>query len=82
MIIARGDIKETGEQLLLLGLSRVNVSKLMQKQPIVLTRKSHGDGIPEGWQIVIMFGETEDHMAKEISALITTETKIHRDPRL
>jgi hypothetical protein len=82
MIIARGEDKETGEQLLLLGLSRENLKRLQEGAPMLITRKTHGDGIPENWRIVIIFGETELSMQRELDEFITPETKIHRDPRL
>jgi hypothetical protein len=80
MIIGRGDSKD-GE-LLILGLSRENVKRLQEGKPMSLSRAIHGDGIPEGWHILIMFGETEQDMQRELNFAITAETKIHRDPRL
>jgi hypothetical protein len=83
MIIARSK-KPDGGELLLLGLSRENVQRLTDGQPIRLTRKTHGDGIPDKWTIGIMFGETERDMAELLrqEGLITPETKTYVDPRL
>jgi hypothetical protein len=85
MIIARGTLAEGGEgDLLVLGLSRVNVGRLVSGQPIKVTRETHGDGIPANWTIIIYYGETEQAMADELKqlGLVGPETRIHRDPRL
>lgn len=82
MIIARTTIETT--QFILLGLSRVNIHRLMEGKPILLRRETHGAGVPEGWTIGITFGETELQMKKELedAGLLGPETKIHVDPRL
>jgi hypothetical protein len=82
MIIARATDKDS--ELLILGLSRENVTRLLDGQPIRIRRKTHGDGVPEGWEIIILWGETEStmHAAFVKHGLIGPETKIHRDPRL
>lgn len=82
MIIARGQIENL--EMLLLGLSRENVQRLTQGNPIYLTRKTHGDGIPDGWQIVIIYGETERAMSATLKAvgLVTKDTPIHGHPNL
>jgi hypothetical protein len=82
MIIGRA--KSEGKEALLLGLSRENVRRLQAKQPIRLRRQTHGDGVPEGWEIVIFFGETELSMKEELEKLgaIGPDTKVHVDPNL
>lgn len=82
MVIARGTYEK--EEMILLGLSLENVRRLVGGEPILLRRETHGDGIPEGWQISIIYGRTEADIAKQFSAagMITKDTKIHRDPRL
>lgn len=82
MIIALAGSEK--EPILLLGLSRANLERLQAGDPIVLTRKTHGEGIPEGWTISIMFGETEREMVKALSraALIGPDTEFKIDPRL
>lgn len=82
MIIARAGSEK--EPVLMLGLARVNIERLQADQPIKITRKSHGDGIPEGWTIIIMFGETEREMVKALSraAMVGPDTKFNIDPRL
>jgi hypothetical protein len=82
MIIARGE--KGGHQMIMLGLSEENVRRLQGGKPIDIKRESHGDGVPEGWEIVIFVGETEQSMKKELESLgaIGPETKITVDPRL
>jgi hypothetical protein len=82
MIIARATNKE-GE-VLILGLSRRNLERLLADQPIVIRRKTHGDGIPDGWTITIFTGEDEDAMYRELerTGVFSAKTKIIRDPRL
>jgi hypothetical protein len=52
-------------KVLMLGLSRVNVTRLMDGQPI------HFDGKPLEFDgdIVIFFGETEDSMKEDLMTL-------------
>ena len=82
MIIARAKL-DSGE-MLILGLSRTNVSRLLNRQPIVIKRETHGPGVPEGWTICLTAGETEVALYEQFKASgwIGPETKIHRDPRL
>lgn len=81
MMIARAD-NEDGEMLLLLGLSNENLRRLVMGQPMNISRATHGDGIPEKWRIVIMYGKTEQDMQRDLGDMIGPDTKIHRDPRL
>lgn len=84
MIIARASRTGSEGEILLLGLSRENVRRLQEGQPIHIRRVSHGEGVPEGWEIVILFGETERAIKSDLEkhGLISPETKIHVDPRL
>jgi len=76
--------KEDGTEVFLLGLSLENVKRLTEGKPIHIRRATHGDGIPEGWEIVLMFGATELAIQAELQAAgaISPETKINIDPRL
>lgn len=60
MIRGRGESKETGLPVVLLGLSRRNVDRLISGQPIVAAGKTFG--IPSIDSVVIFFGETEEAM--------------------
>jgi hypothetical protein len=79
MIIAHGT--SGGRMLLVLGLSKSNVERLLNKQPMVLNPKTH-PGIPHGWEIVIAYGETEAALQKEMEPGIGPHTLIIADPRL
>ncbi len=82
MIFARATT-DTG-QMLLIGLSRANVNQLIAGRPIKITKANQGEAIPPGWEISIMFGETEQAMAAELQAVgaIGPDTKVNVDPRL
>ena len=69
---------------LILGLSRENVNRLTAGQPILIHRDKQGDAVPEGWEILICFGETELalHAAFERSGAIGPHTLVTIDPRL
>lgn len=83
MMIAATNSK-LGEQHLLLGLSRHNINKLIEGKPILISRKSHGDAVPDGMTIAIMFGETEADMEKELRqhGMIGLKTEVNIDPKL
>ncbi len=83
MMIARGKTGDGGE-FLLIGLSKVNIERLQAGQPIRITRARHGDGVPEGWFIGIMAGESELDMQRQLekAGAIGPKTKINIDPRL
>jgi hypothetical protein len=57
MIVAK--ISRTDGDTILLGLSRINVGRLMAGQPIHVRRAVHGEAVPDKLEIVVMFGETE-----------------------
>lgn len=82
MIIARGGGGD--RQVLILGLSRENITRLMAGAPIYLTEKSHGQGVPKGWAISILFGDTEGAIAAKLQAdgVLAPGCKVHVDPRL
>ena len=69
--------------ILMFGLSRENVRRLVAGQPIILKRSVH-EVVPEGWEICLFFGETEREMAELFRkhGLITKDTQVKIDPRL
>jgi hypothetical protein len=83
MIFARGTT-EQGRQLFIIGLSRLNMKRLKAGYPIRVRKETHGEGVPEGWEIMIMSGDTEIEMALQLerSGRIDSKTKIKTDPRL
>jgi hypothetical protein len=71
------------QQLLIIGLSNENVARLLRGGPIVMDRRTHGDGVPEGWQIVLFNGATEEDMAKDLRRIGAVDgAKIINDPHL
>lgn len=81
MIIARS-IKDDGE-LLLLGITRRNVEELMKGHPIRVTTETHGAGVPLGWTIAIVFGETEASIAADLrkAGAVGDSTNVMAMPR-
>lgn len=81
MVIATGD-REDGRQLLLVGLSRENLRLLRQDRPIVITPETH-PGCPQGYEILVMYGETEAAIAQRLRSLgaVTPETTVIAVPK-
>jgi hypothetical protein len=69
-----------GVRIILLGLSRENVTRLMADQPIRVTAESH-PGFPADLVVYIMGGETERSLTDAIKSFIGDETKIVAVPR-
>lgn len=82
MIIANGETDE-GKTFLLLGVSRLNIEKLITGRPIKVTRESHGNGIPTDLEIAIIFGETEEEIAAQLRNIgaIKANTPVMAQPR-
>lgn len=70
MISARGEVD--GAPLLLLGLSKLNIERLMAGKPI----KLNGNAVGFNGEIIIMYGETEEAMKLALSPAIDKDTVI------
>lgn len=72
------------DKLLILGLSRQNVTRLVAGQPIHLTNSTHHRSLPPGWAICLIFGETELAIKEmfEKEGFIPPSTPTLIDPRL
>ena len=83
MIFAHAD-KPDGTRILMLGLSRGNIGRLLDGKPMLLKRETHGDGVPEGWEICVVFGETEQAIVDLLSKadLIAPTTRVIKEPKL
>jgi len=83
VIVARAK-RDNGGEILMLGLSHENLRRIHDGKPLHVRREAHGDGIPEGWEIVIFTGKDEFEMQRvfQEGGLIGPETKVHVDPRL
>jgi hypothetical protein len=75
--IATGD---DGKRVMLLGVTRENVTRLMKDQPIRVSAETH-PGFPTDTTIVIVFGETEGAITERIKSLISDDTKVIAVPR-
>lgn len=81
MMLGSGQ-KEDGTQVLFMGLSLENIRRLVQGKPMVITREAHGEGVPEGWEILVVYGETEDDIVEMMKPALNPGVEIHRDPKL
>lgn len=77
MLIARATTP-AGNDLLIIGLSKVNRERLEAGQPIDISTLSHGTTIPRTLHLVIFAGDTEDSMQHELQGLIGRNTVIDR----
>jgi hypothetical protein len=66
---------DDGTRIILLGVSRGNVTRLTDGQPIRVSAASH-PGFPDDVTIMIVFGETESWLVNQMKAVITDDTKI------
>jgi hypothetical protein len=82
MIIARATGADSDE-ILMLGLTRRNIEALLKGFPIRITSETHGAGVPLGWKIMIVFGETERAIAEALkrSGAVGPDTKLMAMPR-
>ena len=74
MIIARASRDAT--EIIILGLTKRNVEKLIAGQPVHVRNEVHGKGIPPGWEIIIAYGETEKALFESMKPAIGPDTKI------
>jgi hypothetical protein len=81
MIIARAT--REGREVLILGLSHQNLARIMAGQPLHIHKSVH-PGVPDGWEIVLISGETEEAMQKMFvdAGCIGPQTSVHVDERL
>lgn len=63
----------------MLGLSRGNVERLISNEPIVVAA---GGDLGLNKRIVIFYGESEQKMLNAIRPAIGPDTKAHIDPKL
>lgn len=80
MIIGTASRGQT--EMLILGLSHMNLEKLKAGQPMHLTHATHGGAIPKDLEIVIIHGATEEHMEAQFHqlGLIGDDTQIKKQP--
>jgi len=69
-----------GERVIVLGVSRSNIERLLAGHPIDVTAESH-PGFPPDLIIAIFFRETERDLTQSLQELITEQTKVTVVPR-
>jgi hypothetical protein len=84
MMIARATTTTEGKEseLLILGLSKINVGRLLAGKPIHIRKAVHGDGVPEGWEIMICFGNTEEDILAELRPFAGPDAKVIQTDKL
>lgn len=69
-----------GKRILMLGITRENIKRLIAGQPIRVGAESH-PGFPEDVMVAIFFGETERDITEALKGLIGPDTKVVAVPR-
>lgn len=85
MMVGAACTEDNKQHLLLLGLSRQNVARIMDGEPIWVSSKSHpNSGVPENLTLVICFGETELSLFEQAKrvGLVDSSTQVYVDPKL
>lgn len=71
---------ENDTRIIVLGVSRENITRLTAGQPIRVDA-AHHPGFPADTAIMIIFGETERAITEQLGALIGPGTKVVAVPR-
>lgn len=61
-----GCVEKDNSRLVLLGLSRGNVERLTQGKPVLVSRERHGPAMPDGLEVALFFGETEEAILADL----------------
>jgi hypothetical protein len=69
-----------GKQIVILGITRANVTRLLAGQPIYVDAATH-PGFPTDFNIAIFFGENERAITEQLKPLIDPATKVIAVPR-
>lgn len=78
MLLARTTTK-SGDDVLVIGLSKENRKRLDDGQPIDISTYTHGDGVPKELHLLIFAGLDEDSMQEELRSLMGKDTVVQRD---
>jgi len=73
MIKAMMNNNKTGKRTVMLGLSRMNLNRLAEGNPIHIDGKELGLDL----DIAILFGETEANIYKDLQPNINDKTRVH-----
>jgi len=66
--------QENGRELVILGISQENVTRLKEGKPIMV----HGTEIKIPVDIMIYYGATDQDLVKQMRPAMETDTRIHR----
>jgi hypothetical protein len=69
-----------GRRVVILGLTRENLTRLVAGKPIHVSAEVHA-GFPTDLSVAIFFGETERAITEQLAPLIGDETKVVAVPR-
>lgn len=65
MVVALAEVG--GKDTVILGLSAMNLQRLKDGEPILMTEKKHGKALAIiGRQVLIVAGETEEHILRDM----------------
>lgn len=81
MIVGRGDAAD-GQNVVLLGVTEDNIKALVSGKPILVSRETHGPGIPEGWKIAIVYGKDTKELYTILSQGLAKNAQVHHEPLL
>jgi len=79
MITARATGAD-GKEIVILGVTRENLTRLADGQPIRVSAEQHA-GFPPNLVVTIIFGETERALLEHLAPLIGADTKVVAVPR-
>lgn len=86
MIVASAKGKKGKKEIhiCILGLTTANFNKMLAGQPIHVKGDTHPGALPDGWELMIFHGQTEEDIRQlfEQHKLIGPNTKLIIDPRL
>lgn len=80
MIVGNGKMR--GDDVLVLGVTAGNVQRLMKDQPILVSRETHGAGVPDGLKILIVYGSDEKDLVRKLKPAFEPDMKVYVEPRL
>lgn len=81
MIVANASRDDGGGKMMILGLTAGNLERLMRGEPIHVRREVHGEGVPEGLEILMMYGIDEQSLVSQLKPFLG-ECEIRERPGL
>lgn len=84
MIIARGKLPDSEDQILVIGLTIENMQRMSEGDPVLVTHQKHGLVVPLGLQILAMLGESDGQLTRWFvqAGIVNSDTDIRvGDPK-